>query len=331
MGPAGPCSPTVARSWSALGLALALLASLALTAVAAQTSAQTDDADVWRPESEDWTLQPRIEPGEGFTVTAEGTVEGEPARLERSFDLDERQLTTTYTQGDREDPSRHLETQLRLTGVYVFEDDGDGRLDLADRIVEHRRLAPDGDAYVTPVRSSSPLSAARAVLPLEDRGQIALTLTSTSDLAVVRGDQMTPTDARLNLTVAGVSANEDRHVALAAEASADAVTETDEGLTRLDGTGASLVLDWQGPMRADQRDAGATVLEDETDEGPRALIFLASPAGPTSSHDVETSLVHTSSGLQEVSDAVQGQPLAFVVGLLAASGLVGAAAWRKLN
>lgn len=318
---------TVTRSRSALPLALALLAPLVLSSLVPLAGAQGSQAT--RPQGEDWQLEPSVSPGEGFTVTATGTVEGEPARVERSFDLDRAELTIRYVLGDEDDPQRSVDAQLRIAGVYVFEDDGDGRLTAGDRIVDHRRVDPDGEAFVTPVRATQPLSAERAVVPLEDRGHVALTLHTASHLAVLRGEDLSATDSRLNLTVANLAASADRHAAIAIEAHASQVSQPEDALVHLDGQGASIELASMGAIEPAQR-AGASSYEEQTPEGERALVLFAGTGGPSTSHEAEANVVHTSAGLADVQQAVRGEPGAFLLGLLAASVLVGATAWRKL-
>lgn len=303
-------------------IALASVVTLAGLAPSALAQAEA-------PSGEDWQLRPEVSPDDGFTVTATGTVDGEPARLERSFGLDTGELTIRYTLGEGE-PERSVEAHLRIVGVYVFEDDGDGRLDVSDRIVGHQRVDPGEDAYVTPVRATQPLDSVRAVLGLEDNGQVVLTMTTTSRVAMQRGADLSPTETRLNLTVADVATTEGRHAAIALDARAPDASQPSGTLVRLGGDGASVDLASMGPIPSDVR-AGASAFQEEDDEGERALVFLAGASGPATSHEAEANVVHTSAGLAEVGEAVQGQPGAFVLGLLAASMLVGATAWRKLQ
>lgn len=305
-------------------VALALLVTLA--GLAPSTLAQAGEGQA--PDGENWQLRPEVSPEEGFTVTATGTVDGQPARLERSFGLDTGELTIRYTLGE-EDPERSVEAHLRFVGVYIFEDDGDGRLDVSDRIVGHQRVDPDQEAYVTTVRAPQPLSSVRAVLGLEDSGQVVLTMTTTSRVAMQRGADLLPTETRLNVTVADLATGEDRHAAIALDARAPQARQPSDTLVRLDGEGASVDLASMGPIPSDVR-AGASAFQEETDEGERALVFLASPAGPAASHEAEANVVHTNAGLADVHEAVRGQPGAFALGLLVASLLVGATAWRKL-
>lgn len=323
----------MARSRLAFALALALLAPAALAVLSggAPPARAAGNEEPYEPEGQNWLLEPRTTPGEGFEVTTRGTVEDQPARIERRFDLDNAELTVRYRLGEEAEPTRQLEAHLRLTGVYVFEDDGNARLDADDRVLEHRRVDQEGDAYVTPVRSEGPLSSMRAVVPLEDTGRVALTLTTTSDLAMVRGSQITPTESRLNVTATGLSAQEDRHVALAVKAEADDIRSTSEGLLRLEGQGAGLVLDSHRLLDDRTRgSAGASVFEDARNDG-QALILLSGPSSGLTGHDLESNVVHTSTGLEEVAGAVRGQAGPFLLGLLGASALVGWAAWRKLN
>lgn len=311
-----------------LALALALLSPIAVVTLAGSSQAAEDPV---APDGEGWATSPRLLPGEGFRIGTDGTVDGQPATIERSFDLEEAELTTRYVLGDEDDPERFVEAHLRLTGIYTFEDDGDGRMDLSDRIVDHRRVDPDGAGFVSPVREPSPLSSLRAVVPLEDDGQVEITLTTTSDDTAVEGRPLSATESRLNLTAVDLSLPEDRHVAFALEADAETVSHDGEGPLTLAGHGAALSLERFGSGMLAGEGQAATVLEHDTGTDEQALVLLASPERLVNAHEIQTSVVHTSSGLAGVSDAIRGQPGAYLLGLLAATVLVGTAAWRKLE
>jgi hypothetical protein len=316
----------VARSLVSLPVALALLAPLSLAALGGPAAAQDEGA---RPQGENWRVDPRVTPGQGFALTTEGTVDGHSAVVERDVDLDRAELTIRYVLGDAEDPERSVEVTLRVAGVYVFEDDGDGKLEVSDRVVDHKRVVPGREAYVTPVRTSQPLSAAQAVVGLEDGGRVALTVTTSSHLSTMRGEDLSATETRLNLTVADLDANGDRSAAIALDASAPSVSQPADELVRLEGQGAGVSLSSMGAIAKDG--GGATVLEQEGADEEQALVLLGGPSGPTSSHEAEAGVVHTSGALTEVQDAVQGEAGTFLLGLLASSALVGVTAWRKLR
>jgi hypothetical protein len=307
----------VARTALALSLAIALLVPL----VASPAQAQADEATT--PQGQDWRLDPSIEAGEGFTLATHGAVDGQAATVERSFDLEQAELTIRYLLGPEDDPARSVEAGLAISGVYVFEDDGDGRLDARDRIVEHQRVDPASEAYVTPVRVSEPFQAVRAVVGLEDTGSVTVTVTTTPQFAPYDGETMAPTEARVNVTALDLG-GEDRHVALALDASAAAVEQPDDALVRLAGDAAAVDLASLGP-------GPASTFEEERGEDEHALVMLTGDEGAASTHQAQAGVVHTSGAVGEAVDAVTGQPGAFVLGLLAASVLVGATAWRKLN
>lgn len=317
----------VARRRS-LALALALLAPVA--AIGFAGLAPTGEAQQ-APRGDDWQLEPRSSPGDGFRLTTVGTVDGQPATVERQLSLDEGELSITYTLGDEDDPDRQVQAHLRPAGVYVFEDDGDGRLQLDDRVVDHQRVDEEADAYLTPVRVTQPLFSSRGVFPLEDGGRVVVTATATSDVAMMRGSQLTPTETRLNVTAAGLSLEDDHHVALAFEAGADSLAEDTGSLVRLEGTGAGVSLDRLGAIDARGDPGSATVLADKTTDPATALVLLSGPQQPTNAHEAEANVVHTSTGLEDVAETVRGEAGPYLLGLVAASALVGTAAWRKLN
>lgn len=315
----------MARRCFPLALALALVSPLVVVGLAGASPSGQAQA----PQAQDWTLEPRLLPEQGFEVTSEGTVDGEPAVIERRFDLDEAELTIRYRLGDADDPERHVEAHLQLTGVYVFEDDGDGELRSADLIVDHRRVDPDAEAFVTPVRSTAPLSTTQAVVPLEDGGRIAVTLTASDTVAMVRGDQLAPSQTRMNVTAEGLSTTGDHHVAVAVDAGAQALHEAEDALVRLDGAGAGVSLAHLGVIEGEA--SASSVFADGTGESGQALVLLSGPQQPTNAHDVQADVVHTSTGLAEVSGAIRGEAGPYLLGFLAASALVGTAAWRKLR
>lgn len=315
----------------------ALAATVVLLASAAWTASAQAGVSSGPPQAEDWRLETRLLPEQGYRLTTTGTVDGQLARVERSLALDTGELTIAYHLGSESDPQRTVEAHLTPTAVYTFRDtNGDGRFDLSDEVVEHRRVVAPAGAYVTPVNANTPFEAARAVLPLEDGGRVDVTLTASPTLASLRGEQLAPTASRLNLTVAGLTTPEDAYTALATTVDAPRLATTDDGLLRLDGEGAGVEYRWLGPMleRNLPGPSKATVLEDRLrgeGEDAAGTVLLASPSSSPSRHEAELGVVHTSSGLAEVAGAIRGDPGTFLAAMLGSAVLVGAAAWRKMS
>lgn len=314
-----------------IGLAM-VVSGLAMAIPADHARAATDDGT---PQADDWRLETRVLPGEGFTMETVGTVDGKLATVHRGFDVETGEIEISYSLGSTNNPDRSTEAHLEPLGVYVFRDtNGDDRFDLSDEVVDHVRVDPTGTSYVTSVRTSEPFEASRGVLPLEDGGRIMVTATATPQLGVLRGEQLAPSETRLNVTAVDLSAPQDAYVALAMSVDGPDVTDTENGLVRVVGQGAGVDVDWLGPMsaRLSSGPSEATVLEDRrAQDGGQATLLLASPDAGPARHEIQTSVVHTSSGIEKVTDAVRGEPGAFLLGLVGTAAIVGEAAWRKLR
>ncbi len=331
-------SLTVSRQRFTTILALGLLVPFAAFAIASGT---TDAQGPWSqeeaevPQADDWSTEARVLPGEGFSVETTGTVDGQPASLERTFNLDQAELTIRYVLGDENDPDRSVEAHIQLLGIYTFEDtNSDDRFGWEDRIIDQDQVDPSA-AYVTPVRSPQPFDSVRVIVPLEDSGHISLTLTSPDRLAVFEGSQLAPTDAWMNLTASDVPLEGNAQLGLSARMEAPSFAEAEDGLVRLEGLGSGIALDKvktssQGVSTAP---GGVSLFETHAagDDRSQAAVVFASPGSSLASHGSKLSAVHTSTGLGEAAGGVQGQAGAFVLGLAGATLLVATSAWRKLK